>query len=406
MQQHQQMKEFTAVHLSERNRMLIEDILRSADKEAFTQDIDADHAQVVEVGGDELSLPSDTDADLDSGVTSLVTATAETLDFRYGRRNRDGDLASVSSRSERKTDGSNSDAESSGSDESDEDGDVHEEAADEDNVVADVWYDQETKTSAVGKRGLLAGDARSAGAAGSELVELHRLDEYDDLDTAAQAARVTPAPATVKTPGSTPIARVIDALTGELSKMGFTAADAHKGSKVMIQRRVKAGQPVSMDLLRSTTDSVSSVISDALDWLLLNIPEHRLPKQYDPRGKQLEVVSGGALKSSAPASATAATAKAGVCNSGSPPGGASTDSNASKAVPNALAGKVIGELLALGFPEHVCRKAVLDSLASAPSHAQSEVALRTSALEKVYGDLYRALLPAVYNDQRPPFGGN
>ena len=66
-----------------------------------------------------------------------------------------------------------------------------------------------------------------------------------------------------------PAASAVDSdLLKQLEKLGFARSDAQQSLK----------------------SSGGSDLNSALDYLMLNLPEHRLPKQFDPRGKQLEVV--------------------------------------------------------------------------------------------------------------------
>lgn len=70
-------------------------------------------------------------------------------------------------------------------------------------------------------------------------------------------------------------------LTQRLCALGFMEKDAVMGAtKIMERTGGGGGGGIGKGELNA-----------ALDWLCLNIPEHRLPKQFDPRGKQLEVVA-------------------------------------------------------------------------------------------------------------------
>lgn len=45
----------------------------------------------------------------------------------------------------------------------------------------------------------------------------------------------------------------------------------------------------------SSSQDMTELTDEARDWLVLYVPEHRLPTVYDPRGTQLEVVVGGKI---------------------------------------------------------------------------------------------------------------
>jgi len=68
---------------------------------------------------------------------------------------------------------------------------------------------------------------------------------------------------------------VLQPIIDRLKKLGFGEKDAQRASREA-QGRVGI--------------SGGSLLDAALDWLCVYLPEHRLPKQFDPRGKQFEVV--------------------------------------------------------------------------------------------------------------------
>lgn len=87
-------------------------------------------------------------------------------------------------------------------------------------------------------------------------------DDDDDEDGEATEPRAP----SVSPPAA---ASAVDSeLLKQLEKLGFARTDAQQSLKL----------------------SGGSDLNSALDYLMLNLPEHRLPAQFDPRGKQLEVV--------------------------------------------------------------------------------------------------------------------
>ena len=83
-----------------------------------------------------------------------------------------------------------------------------------------------------------------------------------------------------------------DAITGALVRQGFRAVDVGPAMDAVVTH--SAVQAADWQHGHSAK-LLAPLVTEALDWLCLNLPEEQLPSAFSPIGKELKVVSGGSM---------------------------------------------------------------------------------------------------------------